>query len=85
MRRFSRFSGALFFLVVATVAQLGGEVRCSANVTREEVERAIREGVRYLKQQQRQADGSWSDVENEAKTGTTRAKMVRRMVNLREP
>lgn len=39
-------------------------------VTREEVERAIREGVRFLRQQQRD-DGSWSDVDNEAHTGST--------------
>src|SRR6516164_8428902 len=41
-----------------------------AAVSREEVERAIREGVRYLKQEQR-ADGSWADVHGEARTGTT--------------
>ena len=41
-----------------------------AGVTREEVERAIRDGVRFLKGQQR-ADGSWPDVEGEARTGTT--------------
>ena len=41
----------------------------SAAVTREEVERAIREGVRYLKNEQR-ADGSWVDVHGEARTGT---------------
>ena len=39
-------------------------------VTREEVERAIREGVRFLKQEQR-GDGSWSDVDNDAHTGST--------------
>jgi Domain of unknown function (DUF4159)/A-macroglobulin TED domain len=69
----SRFSGLWHYIVVLVVmfaVQLGGDVPCLANVTREEVERAIREGVRYLKTQQR-ADGSWSDVENEAKTGTT--------------
>src|SRR5208337_3649139 len=36
----------------------------------EQVERAIREGVRYLKQEQR-ADGSWDDASPQAKTGTT--------------
>src|SRR3954447_22049795 len=41
-----------------------------AGVTGEEVEKAIREGQRYLKLQQR-ADGSWNDVGNEAHTGTT--------------
>ena len=70
MSRISGLSGCFVIIVVSIAAQLAGGVRCSANVTREEVERAIREGVRYLKSQQR-ADGSWSDVENEAKTGTT--------------
>src|SRR5262245_51975826 len=41
-----------------------------AAVTREEVERAIREGVRYLKQHQR-ADGSWPEIDIEANRGTT--------------
>ena len=41
-----------------------------AAVTREEVERAIRDGVHFLKQQQR-ADGSWVEADNEAHTGTT--------------
>ncbi len=41
-----------------------------AAVTREEVERAIRDGVRYLKQGQK-ADGSWADVNGDAHTGTT--------------
>ena len=70
MSCFSGLWGCVVILVVWFAVQLGGNVPCRANVTREEVERAIREGVRYLKTQQR-ADGSWSDVENEAKTGTT--------------
>src|SRR5438067_1115975 len=41
-----------------------------AAVTREEVERAIHDGVNYLKQKQRE-DGSWADVDSEAHTGTT--------------
>jgi len=41
-----------------------------AAVTRDEVERAIRDGVRYLKQEQR-GDGSWPDVHGDARTGTT--------------
>jgi hypothetical protein len=36
----------------------------------EQVERAIREGVRFLKQQQG-SDGSWPEVENRTYTGTT--------------
>jgi len=41
--------------------QLVAPPSARAAVTREEVERAIREGVRYLKNEQR-ADGSWVDV-----------------------
>ena len=36
----------------------------------EQVERAIRGGVQFLKARQR-PDGSWADVENDAKTGVT--------------
>ena len=50
--------------------QVGGWSSGRAAVTREEVERAIREGVRFLKQEQR-ADGSWLDVHGDARTGTT--------------
>src|SRR5271166_1989577 len=39
-------------------------------VTREDVERAIRDGLRNLKQEQK-ADGSWEDASAQAKTGTT--------------
>jgi hypothetical protein len=39
-------------------------------VTSEQVERAIREGVRFLKAQQRR-DGSWPEIEEKANTGTT--------------
>ncbi len=41
-----------------------------AAVSRDEVERAIRDGIRYLKQEQKQ-DGSWSDANGDAHTGTT--------------
>jgi hypothetical protein len=41
-----------------------------AGVTREEVERAIRGGVRYLIKQQR-LDGSWPEIDDDARTGTT--------------
>ena len=54
------------FLVAVSM----GPSSLRAAVTREEVERAIREGVRFLKQEQR-ADGSWADVHGEARTGTT--------------
>ena len=48
---------------------LGAGLR-SGGVTSEEVERAIREGVRFLKSQQ-QPDGSWPEAEAQVKTGTT--------------
>ena len=37
----------------------------------DEVDRAIRDGVRYLKSVPRRPDGSWPDVATEAKTATT--------------
>ena len=40
------------------------------DVTSEEVEHAIREGVRYLKDKQA-PDGSWADVDQAARTGVT--------------
>jgi hypothetical protein len=44
--------------------------KAHAAVTREQVERAIHDGVHFLKQRQR-ADGSWPDADSEAHTGTT--------------
>ena len=70
MLHVSRFSGRLWILVLAIVVAQSGVTTSLAGVTREEVERAIRDGVRFLKQQQRD-DGSWADVEGEAKSGTT--------------
>jgi hypothetical protein len=57
------------------VLSLAGVVACGpgkawAGVTSEEVEQAIREGVRSLKERQR-ADGSWPEVAANAHTGTT--------------
>ena len=63
--RFAPLAGliaALMFLATALPAQ--------GAVTREQVENAIKRGVRFLKDQQR-ADGSWFDVDNDAQTGTT--------------
>ncbi|HEX3447464.1 MAG TPA: DUF4159 domain-containing protein [Isosphaeraceae bacterium] len=70
MRRVFRLSKSCVIIVVSVIAQLACSAQCPAAVTREEVERAIRDGVRYLKGLQH-PNGSWSDVENEAKTGTT--------------
>jgi len=70
MRRVPRLGHCGWLVVLAILAELAGSASCAAAVTREEVERAIREGVRFLKGQQRD-DGSWADVESDAKTGVS--------------
>jgi Domain of unknown function (DUF4159)/Prenyltransferase and squalene oxidase repeat len=70
MRGSLRLSGLLWAVALMVFTELAGCASCSAAVTREEVERAIREGVRYLRSIQR-GDGSWADVENDARTGVT--------------
>jgi hypothetical protein len=61
----------MLWMVVLAAVLLSTTARPTrAGVTREEVERAIQEGVRYLKQIQR-IDGSWPDADAEAHTGTT--------------
>ena len=61
----------LAVLVVLSAVEASDLVpRAKAAVTREEVERAIRGGVRYLVKLQR-PDGSWPEVDDDAKTGTT--------------
>jgi hypothetical protein len=70
MIRVSRIAGRACLLTVAGFVALGDARPAPAGVTREEVERAIREGVSFLKKHQRD-DGSWPDVEGEARTGTT--------------
>lgn len=52
------------------VIAFGQATVARAAVTREEVERSLRSGVRYLKSQQR-ADGSWNDAVDNAPSGTT--------------
>jgi hypothetical protein len=66
----SRLHRWLWVTVIVFAAALAGATSSKAAVTREEVERAIRDGVRFLKTQQRD-DGSWADVENDARTGVT--------------
>ncbi|QEH38313.1 hypothetical protein OJF2_69140 [Aquisphaera giovannonii] len=61
---------ARLLAAVAILAAAAAAAPSQAGVTREEVERSIRDGVRYLKQQQR-PDGSWRDAEDDARTGTT--------------
>ncbi len=68
MRHVSRSWG--WCLVVLCGAFLACSVRLPAAVTREEVDKAIRDAVRFLKTNQRD-DGSWSDIEIEARTGMT--------------
>ena len=63
----SRFVTSILTLIVIAIGQA---TIASAAVTREEVERALRSGVRYLKSQQR-ADGSWSEAVDDAPSGTT--------------
>jgi Domain of unknown function (DUF4159) len=59
---------AILVALVATASDLAPRAR--AGVTREEVERAIRNGVRYLIKEQR-PDGSWPEIDDDAKTGPT--------------
>ncbi len=71
MLHVSRLSVWFWIPFLTVVVALSGSATSRAGVTREEVERAIRDGVRFLKLQQRD-DGSWPDVEGgEAKSGTT--------------
>ncbi len=58
------------FVMLGLVASDIGPRDASAAVSREEVERAIRDAVHFLKEQQR-GDGSWPDADNESHTGTT--------------
>src|SRR5262249_13718806 len=59
------------FLISLHWALLGGDQeRACAGVTSEEVERAIRQGVRFLIDRQR-PDGSWPDMDRQAPTGPT--------------
>jgi hypothetical protein len=60
--------GLIASLIV--VLLLGDRRGAWAGVTSEEVEHAIREGVRFLKERQG-PDGSWTDADQAARTGTT--------------
>src|SRR5271157_1877501 len=70
MLRPSRALARPAIAIAGLLAILAGGVPSHGAVTREDVERAIRDGLRYLKQEQR-ADGSWDEVSQPAKTGTT--------------
>ena len=68
MTRATRWPVALAVLLASVASDV--TPRVDAAVTRDEVERAIRGGVRYLVRQQR-ADGSWPENDEDARTGTT--------------
>ncbi len=71
MLRFPRNTvRAGFVCLSVAVAVFCGRASASAGVTSEDVERAIREGVRYLKDRQR-ADGSWAEVDLQTQIGTS--------------
>jgi hypothetical protein len=57
-------------LLLMLSAPFGGRATAWAGVSSEQVERAIREGVRFLKDHQR-ADGSWAEVDPQTRIGTT--------------
>ena len=76
MRGSRRWSIALApFLVAVGLGSLVTIPSARGDVTREEVETAIRDGVRYLIRQQGK-DGSWPDAEPRAETGTTSLVML---------
>ena len=69
MARVATRPAVVLSIVLAAASALAPPAR--AEVTREQVERAIREGVRFLRENQR-ADGSWPDYDAaEAHTGLT--------------
>ena len=70
MLRLSRALARPAIAIAGLLVILAAGVPSHGAVTREDVERAIRDGLRYLKQEQK-ADGSWEDVSAQAKTGTT--------------
>ena len=70
MLRLSRALARPAIAIASLLVILAAGVPSHGAVTREDVERAIRDGLRYLKQEQK-ADGSWEDVSAQAKTGTT--------------
>jgi len=70
MLHISRLWGRIGITALVIVTVLVGGPSSRGGVTAEEVERAIHDGVRFLKQQQR-GDGSWPDVEGNSRSGTT--------------
>ncbi len=58
-------------VVAVSLVAVQGVSDCAwGDLSSQEVERAIRDGVRFLKERQR-ADGSWPDVDGRSQTGMT--------------
>ena len=60
---------ARWLLVLIAIVQAASALPARAAVTREEVERAIREGIHFLRQHQ-QPDGTWGGVEGSTELAT---------------
>jgi hypothetical protein len=70
LRSRKTFWWAVLFVLFFGIFLESEQPRARAGVTSEEVERAIRNGVRFLKGRQG-PDGSWADVDQAARTGPT--------------
>ncbi len=70
MLRLPRLSARSALAIAGLLVILTSAPTARAALTREDVERAIRDATRYLKQEQR-PDGSWEDANMQARTGTT--------------
>ncbi len=70
MIRAFEIAGRAVIAALVFAVGLGVARPAPAGVTREEVERAIRDGIRFLKNQQRE-DGSWSDIDGDSRSGMT--------------
>jgi Domain of unknown function (DUF4159) len=70
MLRVLRIAGRTCIPALMCLVTLDAVRPVEAGVTRDEVERAIRDGVHYLKSKQRD-DGSWPDIEGDSRSGMT--------------
>lgn len=62
--------GVCLVAILATSTPLPPAWGQNGRVTREEVEKAIRDAIKFLQREQRN-DGSWPDADNRAHAGTT--------------
>ncbi len=70
LRSLKAFCWVGFTALASFGAPFWGERAAHGGVTSEEVEHAIRAGVRFLKDRQK-VDGSWPEADLQARTGTT--------------